>query len=341
MIRIAILLPPRFLLSSAAGLIDMLNLANRLASLQGEPILEWRLYSTDGAAAVSSTDIPFPVSGSYRDAGSAEVIYLPGVAYRDLPSFEQRLRSEQALGEHLRQWHHNGQWLAANCSSVSFLAESGLLDGEESTVCWWLANWFRQRYPQVKLLPHAVLTESNRLLCTGATTSYFNLSLRLIERFGGPDLALACARLMLVDTHRASQASYATLQQYAGHNDPLVTQCQTWMQTHLREPFSLEAMAAAVGSSERTVIRHFRQALGATPLRYLQQLRLFAARRLLETTAQGVEQIMTKVGYSDVSAFRRLFKRELDCSPGEYRQRFANHRLPTASQPSASVRAQR
>lgn len=326
MIQIAILLPEQFLASSVTGLIDLLYLANRLASIQGGPVFEWRQFSRNGENIHSSSGLLHEVIGGYKDAGSAEIIFIPGVAYPNLPSFEQRLSQESELNEQLCRWHHNQQLIAANCTSVAFLAESGVLDNTPSTISWWLSSWFRQRYPKVNLESHAILTESNQLMCTGATTSYFDLGLRLIERFAGPDLALNCARMFLVDTHRASQASYATLQQYSGHNDPLVTRCQGWLQDNLAQTFSLEAMAKAVGSSERTLIRHFHQALGETPLRYLQQMRLFSARRLLETTALGVEQIMDKVGYNDVSAFRRLFKRELHCSPGEYRQRFAMHR---------------
>lgn len=330
MIRIAILLPQQFLANSVAGLIDLFFLANRMASIQGAPVFQWRLYSQDGAPVSSSSGLSYIAQGSYRDIGEDEIIIIPGVTYPDLLSFEKRLDGENDLRERLWQWHKKGKLLAANCTSVAFLAESGVLDGQASTISWWLTSWFRQRYPKVKLETHAVLTESDQFLCTGATTSYFDLGLKLIERYAGPDLALNCARLMLVDSHRASQATYATLQQYAGHNNPLVMRCQKWLQDNLAQPFSLEAMAAAVGSSERTVIRHFNQALGETPLHYLQQMRLFSARRLLETTAQGVEQIMAKVGYSDVSAFRRLFKRELHCSPGEYRQRFASHRKQAA-----------
>lgn len=331
MIQVAILLPEQFFASGVAGLIDLLHIANRVASAQGAAIFEWRLYSQDGAPVRSSSGLAHVAEGAYSDVGLADVVFLPGIASPDLPGLEQRLAREGELTRHLRQWHQHGQLLTANCTGVAFLAESGVLDGQVSTISWWLAGWFRQRFPKVRLETHAILTESENVLCTGATTSYFDLGLKLVERFGGPDLALHCARLMLVDTHRTTQAPYATLQQYAGHNDPLVTRCQSWLQDNLAEPFSLVALATAVGSSERTLIRRFRSALDETPLHYLQQMRLFTARRLLETTALGIEQIMVKVGYQDISAFRRLFKREMQCSPSEYRQRFASHRPDLAN----------
>ncbi len=67
-------------------------------------------------------------------------------------------------------------------------------------------------------------------------------------------------------------------------------------------------------------MRRFRQALGSSPLHYLQRLRMQAARRLLEHSRLDIKQIAAEVGYSDVCSFRRLFKRELSCAPGYYRR---------------------
>lgn len=320
--RIDLILPPDFIAGSVAGTLDLLQAANRLADA-GAPPFAWRLLSADGSPVSASTGLSFAADGRYEEAASADAIVIPGIAYGDLTSFERRIAGGNDLLQHLRQWNASGRLIAGNCTGVALLAESGILDGHPATTSWWLSAWFRHRYPAVALQTHAILSESGHLLSSGATTCYLDLALRLIERLAGPDLARRCARMMLVDTHRASQAPYATLQQYSGHNDPLVSRAQDWLQEHQAEPFSLAALAAASGASERTLMRRFRQALGDTPLHYLQQMRLFAARRLLESSAFGVEQIVSRVGYEDVSAFRRLFKRELGCSPGEYRRRFA------------------
>jgi len=320
--RIDILLPDRFFAGGVAGTVDLFDTANRLNG-GDRPLFAWRLLTVDGTPARAGNGMQFAADGSFRDAGDADLVFVPGVTYGDLPGFERRLAAESELLELLRDRHAGGQLIAGNCTGVALLAQSGILDGHSATICWWLSAWFRRRYPTIRLETNAIIAENERLICSGATTSYLNLGLRLIERLAGPDLALACARLMLVDTQRLSQAPYATLQQYVGHNDPMVTRAQDWLQANLAQPFSLAALAAAAGSSERTLIRRFRQALGETPLGYLQQMRLYTARRLLEISALGLEQIVGRIGYEDVSTFRRLFKRELGCSPGEYRRRFA------------------
>jgi transcriptional regulator GlxA family with amidase domain len=320
---IAILLPEGFFAGDVTGMLDLFDLANRLAARNGEAVFRWRLLSADGAPVTSSSGLRLAADGDFSEAARAGTVLLPGIAYRSLADFEARLARERALYERLHRWHGDGKLIGANCTGVALLAESGLLAGRAATISWWLLPWFRVRYPQVALEPYAMLTEAPRLMCGGATTAYLDLVLRLVERHGGADLALACARIMLVDTNRITQAPYASLQEFVGHNDALVLRCQGWLLDNLTRPYRLDELAAAVGASERTVMRRFRQVLGETPLHYLQQLRLQTARRLLESTALGLDEIVARVGYSDVGAFRRLFSRELHCSPAEYRRRFA------------------
>ena len=95
------------------------------------------------------------------------------------------------------------------------------------------------------------------------------------------------------------------------------------LQAHVGEPYRLRAVAEAAAVSERTLLRHFRQVTGRTPLDYLHMLRVERARMLLEVTLHGTQSIAEACGYSDAAAFRRLFARAMQMSMSEYRQRFA------------------
>lgn len=323
MTDIAFLLPPGFFTSGVTGLIDAFMLANRQMATRGGPGLRWRLLSADGGPVAASSGLRLAADGSFAELRAGEVIIVPGVMFDDVASFERVLASHADLVARLRGWREAGHVLAAHCTGVALLAEAGVLDGQPATLSWWLAGWFRRRYPAVQLDAQALVTESAHILCSGATSAYQDLALKLIARLLGEDVAQVCARILLIDPNRVSQAPYATLAAYNGHNDPLVSDCQRWMHARLDQPFSLAALAAAVHSSERTLMRRFRQALGDTPLRHLQQQRLFAARRLLETTTLDIGEIALRVGYQDTGAFRKLFTRELHCAPAEYRRRFA------------------
>jgi transcriptional regulator GlxA family with amidase domain len=203
------------------------------------------------------------------------------------------------------------------------LARTGLLDSRRATTSWWLERTFRATFPRVQLHADELVTQDRRLWCGGAYTAYLNLGLRLVEELASPAVARACARIMLIDANRAFQTPYTVLQTHVGHSDDLVWRAQTWMQARLKNGFSTRAVAEALQVTERTLIRHFKQTLGEPPGRYLQRLRVEAARWLLEATDLSLEQIIERVGYADVSSFRRLFERETRLSPREYRHRLA------------------
>ena len=129
--------------------------------------------------------------------------------------------------------------------------------------------------------------------------------------------------MMLIDANRAPQTSYASLPDKAGHTDPVVLKAQRWMAKSLQDGFSLAELARHLAVSERTLNRRFKQAVGEAPLQHLQALRVDVAKRLLEDRSLNVEAVGARVGYGDLSTFRRLFKRETGLSPRDYQRRFA------------------
>ncbi|WP_159876357.1 MULTISPECIES: helix-turn-helix domain-containing protein [Aquitalea] len=309
---------------SVTGFIDLLHFANQIAARKGWPEpFHWRVFSLDGQAVATASGIKLTPDGDVALAEEADTLVLPPLTYQCLSEFEARLAAETTAGALAVRLHAAGRRILSFCTGVPLLAEHGLLDGRSATVSWWLHHWFGQRYPQVQLQDYATCSEADGVWCGGATTSYIDLALRLIRQEGGMALAMSCSRLMLADINRASQAPYMSMQSFAGHGDALVLRCQDWLQRHLDRPYRLGEMADSVGASERTVMRRFQLALGQPPLRYLQQLRLQAARRLLETSALSLDEIVGRVGYADSASFRRLFQRELHCTPAEYRRRFA------------------
>lgn len=322
--QLRLLLLPGCYAGSVTGFIDVLQFANQIAAYKGRPKpFHWRLFSLDGQAVTTASGIVLSPEGDRTLAEDADTLVLPPISYLRLSDYETRLEAEQTTGALATRLHAAGRRVLSFCTGVPLLAEHGLLDGREATVSWWLHHWFRQRYPQVRLQDYATCSEADGIWCGGATTSYIDLALRLIRHEGGVELAMSCSRLMLTDLNRVSQAPYMSMRNFAGHDDELVLRCQDWLQRQLDQPYRLETLAASVGASERTVMRRFQQVLGQPPLRYLQQLRLQAARHLLETSTLPLDEIISRVGYADLASFRRLFQRELHCTPAEYRRRFA------------------
>ena len=325
------------LASGVAGSLDVFTAANTVWAERRRdrgsraPLLQWRIESLDGKPVQTASGQIIGVDGpiNSRTRADAVVVTAPFVSHIER-FFEQPERLEPLFAALHRQ-HQRGALLASYCTGSFILAEAGLLDGRVATTHWARAGTFAKRYPEVDLRVSEILTEQDRILCSGAVTTSLNLALRLVETFAGADVAAATGKLMLIDVNRGSQSSYATLPDELPHTDALVTRAQRAMQQSLQRGFDLGALARQLAVSERTLHRRFKQATGAAPLRYLQLLRVDVAKRLFETRDLAVDAVAARVGYGDLSTFRRLFKRETGLSPRDYQRRFTR-RGPAGAQ---------
>jgi transcriptional regulator GlxA family with amidase domain len=217
-------------------------------------------------------------------------------------------REVQDAAAQLRTWHAGGARIAAACIGGFVLAESGLLDGHEATTTWWLGPLFRQRYPAVQLDESRMLVPSGDFVTAGAAIGHLDLALWLVRQ-ASPELAAVAARYLLVDA-RPSQAAYM-IPDHLAHADPLVQRFERWARGRLAEGFSLDAAAAALATSKRTLQRRIEAVLGKSPLSYFQDLRVERAVHLLRTSRRDVEAIAAEVGYADGVTLRTLLRRRL------------------------------
>jgi transcriptional regulator GlxA family with amidase domain len=266
---------------------------------------------------------------------------VTGPVIADIERFFERPDVLKPLFSALRRQHARGALLASYCTGSFILAEAGLLDGGVATTHWAKAKVFAKRYPEVDLRVSEILTEQNRILCSGAVTTSLNLALRLVEKFAGASVAAATGKMMLIDTNRVSQSSYASLPERDSHSEALVARAQRWMEKSLSQGFSLGELARHLAVSERTLNRRFKVAVGEAPLHYLQSLRVDVAKRLLETQGLKVDAVSERVGYADLSTFRRLFKRETGLSPREYQRRFSRRHQGSGASPESAARSAR
>lgn len=316
------------LASSVAGAADVFTAANGIsAARRGHdcdktPLLQWRVESLDGRDVKSASGQIIRVDGPINSRSAADAVIVPGPFVSDVERFLEKTDLVAPLLTALRHQHERGALLASYCTGSFLLAETGLLAGGVATTHWAKDKVFARRYPDVELRISDIIIEQEGIICSGAVTSSLNLALRIVEKFVGSDVAAETGKLMLIDTNRVSQTSYATRPE-EHHSDPLVARAQRWMAKSLQRGFNLGELARHLAVSERTLNRRFKQAIGEPPLQYLQALRVDVAKRLLETRRLPVESISERVGYSDLSTFRRLFKRETGLSPREYRRCFS------------------
>ncbi|MEV6567903.1 GlxA family transcriptional regulator [Streptomyces kronopolitis] len=209
------------------------------------------------------------------------------------------------------------------CSGALLLAEAGLLDGRRATTHWMLCDTLARRYPAVHVAPEPIYVRDGDVATSAGVTAGIDLALALVEEDLGRDRALAVARQLVVFLRRpGNQTQFsAQLGVQLAERRPL-RDLQQWITEHPAADLSVEALADRASLSPRHFARAFRDEVGMPPGRYVDRVRLEAARRRLEDSADGIAQVSRHCGYGTPEAMRRAFLRALDTSPAEYRRRF-------------------
>jgi transcriptional regulator GlxA family with amidase domain len=309
--------------STAIGPIEVFHSAGALWNwLHGEtqqPRFRVRVVSVDGESVTSLCSLGLVPQMSIDDVKHTDIIIVPASGW----DLREQVADETKLLPWLRKWHARGAYIAGICTGVYFLAEAGLLDGRQATTHWGVAGILRQRYPKVHWRTEQFVTEDGQLLCSGGVYASVDLSLYLVEKFCGHEVALQCAKSLLVSMPRGRQSGYAVLPLSRPHSDDKIRAIEEYLRGHYDADLSIDFLAGRSGMSARNFIRRFKTATGSLPGAYIQMLRMSAARELLERGAASIQTVCAKAGYADVAFFRSLFKRHTGMTPAEYRRRFA------------------
>jgi len=339
-IEVTVVLLERALPSTSVTPIEIFSSAGVLwQMLHGQPMtprFRVRTVSLDGHATRHAIPVQLQPEGTLASVKKTDLIVVPTAEF----DVDASNRANAVLIPWLRRWYTRGASIAGICTGVSLLAEAGLLDGRPATSHWAMVGELRRRYPTVDWQPDRFVTESDRIFCGGGVYSAIDLSLYLVERYGGHELAVETAKALLLETPRIWQSGYGAAPPRSAHDDEAVKRAQDWLFRNFKQPVSLDGLAARVGMSPRNFARRFSAATGETPLGYLHRLRIDAARHLLETRGKSVADVSQAVGYDDLGFFRRLFRRHTGASPQAYRARFGPGRT-RAIAGTASTRAPR
>jgi transcriptional regulator GlxA family with amidase domain len=325
-VRVALFAFDGCMASGIAGPLDVFRTANTLAALRGpvlRPRFETTVVSAGGRPVTTSAGLRIPTR--VLRAGECDALIVCGIDHAnvgDLLVRVERATAEVAALDRLTAAKPLPA-VASTCSGTFLLAEAGLLEGRRATTSWWLGSAFARRYPRVKLEGDALLVEDGPYTSSGGVTSFFDISLRLLERFGDADLAQTCARVMLLDPWRRSQAPYVARALLEEPRSGLIERAERWTNRNLERSVSIEALAAHCAVSPRTLLRRFREETGMAPTAYVRTLRVERAKALLASTRLTLDEITARCGYEDTSAFRKLFKQKACMTPGQYRIRFA------------------
>ena len=322
MIDVTVLFLDQTFSSTATGPMEVFRHAgtlwNSFTGMRQCPQFRVTTASTDGRAVTCDGPIHIQPAAALTGIRKTDLIFIPSTGI----SVDDVVERNAPVVPWLKRWHKRGAAIASVCSGVGLVAAAGLLDGKRATTHWSLAERFREKYPKVRWMPELMVTEDHGFYCGGGVNASLDLSLYLVERFCGHDVAMQSAKALLIEMPRAWQAGFAIVPLKTKHSDETISVAQEWLHQNFHHTFPLEAPARRVGMSLRNFVRRFKQATGDNPLTYLQKLRVAAAKRLLEGDHRTMQEISDAVGYQDVAYFRGLFQRHTGVSPSAYRRRF-------------------
>jgi len=306
------------------GPMDILNQAgrlwNRVSKSPQTPFFDVTIASADGQPIRSVNNIQIQPHCSIEQIHQTDLIIIASATY-----IEKILERNPELIPWIRHQYDQGAHVASICTGVFLLAETGLLNGKSATLHWGFTEMFRKRYPRVKLRQDQMYIDHGRLYCSAGVSAGMDLSLYLVEKFCGRQAAVESAKTMVLDMGREMQTPYECFFVPKDHGDSLVVKAQEWIEQHQSETIDYEWLAQKFRMSRRSLERRFKQAVGVTPLGYLQKLRVEYAKHLLEEGTRTFNEITYQVGYEDISFFRKIFVRLTGLRPKEYQQRFTGY----------------
>jgi transcriptional regulator GlxA family with amidase domain len=213
--------------------------------------------------------------------------------------------------------------VASVCTGAFVLAEAGLLDGRRVTTHWARCRRLARDYPDLDVDSDPIFVRDGDVYTSAGVTAGIDLCLALVEEDHGRDLALSVARQLVVFLKRpGGQAQFSShlSTQLADHD--ALAEVQGWVADHLDADLSVARLAERAAMSPRHFARVFRAETGVTPARFVEHARVEQARRRLEESSAGVEEIAHDCGFGTPETMRRAFLRSLWVGPSEYRQRF-------------------
>jgi len=286
-----------------------------VASLGGGPV------RSESGLELATAPLPQP-------GVSIDTLVLPG------GHGSRAAAAQPALLEWVGQMASRSRRVATVCSGTFIAAEAGLLDGRRATTHWARAEELRAAYPAVTVDADPIYLSDGKYWSSAGVTAGIDLSLALVEEDHGVDVAQTVARWLVMFLHRpGGQTQFASPVWLPRAERSTVRAVQTLIETAPEGDHRLPALAAAAGMSVRHFARVFTDEVGETPGRFVERVRLEAARNQLETTNETMDRVAERCGFGTAETLRRVFQRRLGVSPDAYRRRFFT--VPRAERTSA------
>jgi len=306
----------------ATGPAGVFGAANELAKDRGVNVQPYRIQfigSTVGPIATSAG--PSLYASKSLDPAPETIdtlICAGGVGSRSMSFDQHAVRAVAYIA-------FNARRIVSVCTGAFVLAASGVLDGKRAVTHWAHCDTLAKRFPDVIVEPDPIFIRDENIYTSAGITAGMDLTLALIEEDLGRAFATDVAKEMVMFLKRpGSQAQFSEHLRVQMAPDGKLKKVQQWVLDNLAKDHTVESLAERATMSPRTFYRHFKNTIGITPSKFVVDVRVDAAKRLLEESPLQVKAIAVECGFGDEERMRRTFHRRLGISPDHYRQRFSS-----------------
>lgn len=240
-------------------------------------------------------------------------------------------RRDEAIVGWVRATAAGARRVGSVCTGAFLLASAGLLDDGPVTTHWAHAARLAREFPDLVVDPDPVFTHVGDVWTSAGVTAGIDLALALVEEDHGAELAQLIARHLVMFLRRPGGQSQFSAPVWAAAPapGPIRAACDH-IHTHVDDDLSIGRLAGLVGLSPRHFQREFRRQVGQPAGRYVDRVRVEAARRALEDEpATTVAVVARRSGFGSAETLRRAFTRHVGVAPDDYRRRFARTAAPT------------
>lgn len=306
-------------LSSITGTFEIFTRANAHWKAQGNDEV-FKILVAGTAESIGFSDGLFTVKPhtTISSIDKTDLVIIPSLNH----NYTESLKVNQSLVAWIAEQHCAGAEIASICTGAFLLAAAGLLEGRSCSTHWSVADHFRAMFPKVRLQAGQLITDENGIYTNGGAYSFLNLVIYLVEKYYDRQTAIYCAKVFQIEMDRNSQSPFAMFTGQKSHGDNMVIKAQAYIENNVEEKVSVEALSSRLAVGRRNFDRRFIKATGNTPLEYAQRVKMECAKKAIEGSRKTISEIMYEVGYSDVKAFREVFRKITGVSPLEYRKKY-------------------
>lgn len=252
------------------------------------------------------------------DIKKTNLIIVPSLV-RD---YQKAVKGNQLVIDWVGEQYKQGAEIASICTGAFMLASAGLLDGKTCATHWSAQETFRKLFPKVDLQMDKLITDEHGIYTNGGAYSFLNLVIYLVEKYFDRPTAIYCAKIFQVEIDRQSQSAFSIFNGQKQHSDDMVKKAQDFIEKNLQEKITVDTLSSRFAVSRRNFDRRFIKATGNTPVEYSQRVKIESAKKAFETSRKTINEVMYDVGYSDMKAFREVFRKITGMSPLEYRGKY-------------------